>query len=130
MQRYSAKHAMLFVSALVMGLTACASSGGTARPSGASANRIVRAELEAFGGQADAYQAVQRLRPRWLQVRSGMGNTSVVLYVDGGRLGGVTELRSLRPSQIEQMEYMSASDATTRFGTGHSGGAVLVTTRR
>jgi hypothetical protein len=53
-----------------------------------------------------------------------------VLYVDGGRRGGVTDLRSLRPAEIAQMDYMSASDATTRFGTGHSGGAVLVTTRR
>jgi hypothetical protein len=129
-QIYSTKRAMLFVSALLLGLTACASGGGTARPAGANANRIVRAELDAFGGQADAYQAVQRLRPRWLQVRSGVGNTVAVLYVDGGRRGPVTELRSLRPTEIQRMEYMSASDATTRFGTGHSGGAILVTSLR
>lgn len=130
MQIYSTKRAMLFVSVLLLSLTACASSGGTARPAGAGANRIVRAELDALAGQTDAYQVVQRLRPRWLQVRAGIGNTMPVLYVDGGRRGGVTDLRSLRPAEIAQMDYMSASDATTRFGTGHSGGAVLVTTRR
>jgi hypothetical protein len=28
------------------------------------------------------------------------------------------------------MEYMGPSDATTRFGTGHTGGAILVTSIR
>ena len=48
------------------------------------------------------------------------------LYIDGARRSGVDELRSLRGPDIQQMEFMSASDATTRFGTGHQGGAILV----
>jgi hypothetical protein len=32
-------------------------------------------------------------------------------------------------TEISQIEYMSASDASNRFGTGHTGGAILVTSR-
>jgi hypothetical protein len=33
----------------------------------------------------------------------------------------------ITPELIRQVEYLGASDATTRYGTGHSGGAILVT---
>jgi hypothetical protein len=87
----------------------------------------VQAELQPLG-QLDALQAVQRLRTRWLQTRAGL--EAPVLYVDGTRRGSADELRFLRADEIERMEYMSPSDATTRFGTGHTGGAILVTSIR
>ena len=86
----------------------------------------MRAELEPLG-QMSALQAVERLRPRWTQSRAG---DSPVLYVDGARRSSVNDLQSIRLNDVEQMEYMSASDATTRYGTGHAGGAIMVTTRR
>jgi hypothetical protein len=30
---------------------------------------------------------------------------------------------------IREIHYINASDATTRFGTDHVGGAILITTR-
>ncbi|MGY8776880.1 MAG: hypothetical protein ACKVIN_02030, partial [Longimicrobiales bacterium] len=109
---------------------ACASGGAaSSRPAGATTNRIVRAEITALTPM-DAFQAIERLRPRWLQSRAGAGADPPVLYVDGARRGATSDLASMRASEIEQMEFMSASDATTRYGTGHGGGAVQVTTRR
>jgi hypothetical protein len=129
MRATSSRNAVLLVFALAVSLAGCASSGGgTARPEGATSNRIVRAELEPLG-QVDALQAVQRLRSRWVQTR-GAGGDAAVLYVDGTRRGSADELRFIRVADIQMMEFLSAGDATTRYGTGHMGGAILVTSVR
>lgn len=130
MRAHSSRRVVLLAFALALGVTACASGGGGgSRPAGASSTRIVNEEIVALG-QVTALQAIERLRPRWLQSRAGIGGDPPVLYVDGARRGSVGDLSSMRTSDIEQMEYMSGSDATTRFGTGHGGGAIMVTTRR
>ncbi len=127
MRATTSRRQFVFTVVLAVGLGACASGGGnSSRPAGSSSTRIVRAELEPLG-QMSALQAVERLRPRWTQSRAG---DSPVLYVDGARRSSVNDLQSIRLNDVEQMEYMSASDATTRYGTGHAGGAIMVTTRR
>ena len=130
MHARSSKRLILLAFALALGVTACASGGGGAsRPAGATSNRIVFEEIQALG-QVTALQAVERLRPRWLQLRAGVTGDPPVLYVDGARRGSPNDLNTMRAMDVEQMEYMSGSDATTRFGTGHQGGAILVTMRR
>jgi hypothetical protein len=52
------------------------------------------------------------------------------LYVDGMSRGYVTELTSLRTSSVERMQYLSGPEATSRYGTDHGDGAILVTLRR
>lgn len=129
MRATSSRNAVLLAFALTVGIAGCASSGGgTARPEGSTSNRIVRAELEPLG-QVDALQAVQRLRSRWVQAR-GAGGDAPVLYVDGTRRGSADELRFIRVADVQMMEFLSAGDATTRYGTGHMGGAILVTSIR
>ena len=129
MRATSSRNAVLLAFALAVGLAGCASGGGgSSRPAGATSNRIVRAELEPLG-QVDALQAVQRLRSRWVQARGAASDTPI-LYVDGTRRGSADELRFIRTADIEMMEYLNAGDATTRYGTGHMGGAILVTSVR
>lgn len=127
MRATTSRRQFIFTVVLAVGLGACASSGGgSSRAAGSSSTRIVRAELEPLG-QMSGLQAVERLRPRWMQSRGG---DLPVLYVDGSRRSSVQDLQSMRLNDIEQMEFMSASDATTRYGTGHSGGAIMVSSRR
>ena len=84
-------------------------------------------KLDPDGGGCS--EAVQRLRAAWLRPR--VNTPSPVLYVDGARRGpATTELGFMRTSEIERLEYMSSNDATTRYGVGHVGGAILVTTIR
>jgi hypothetical protein len=125
----SSKGLLIFAMALALGTAGCAAGagGGTSRPAGATSTRIVRAELEPLG-QLSALRAVERLRPNWLRSRSGIDTP--VLYVDGSRRGNTSDLANLMASEIQQIEYMSASDATNRFGTGHAGGAILVQSLR
>lgn len=126
MRPSSSRNLMVFALVLAFGLTGCASGGGSSRPAGATSNRIVEAEFEGLG-QVNAYQAIERLRPRWLQMRGG---EEPVLHIDGTRRGDVGDLRSYQISDIEEMEYLSGNDATTRFGTGYAGGVIMVTTAR
>lgn len=80
-----------------------------------------------------AYQAVRRLRPQWLRRRgvSSMrspGSGQIVAYVDGVRAGGAEALERVQAVVVVEMEYLSGPEATTRFGAGHGGGAILVRT--
>jgi hypothetical protein len=53
----------------------------------------------------------------------------VVVYVNGARAGTVRELEQFSRASIKEMRYFSPTDATTRWGTGHTLGAISVTTR-
>jgi hypothetical protein len=71
------------------------------------------------------------LRPRALSLR-GRGNAavSVVAYLDDVRLTDLRSLQNVWRERVYEIRYLSASEATTRWGTGHASGAVLVITRR
>jgi outer membrane cobalamin receptor len=108
---------------------ACASAGTASGGSGP----ITRADLE-HASMRDAYEVVQRLRPAWLQTRGRISIQSTtaqnpVVYVDNIRYGDPGSLRQVSVDAIDEIRYMGASEATTRYGTGHAGGVILVTTR-
>jgi hypothetical protein len=75
------------------------------------------------------YDAMQRLRPRWLRSRSTIGGDAVlpVVYVDGVRGGDISFLQSIRIEEVERARFINARDARTRCGTGHPGGGIEVT---
>jgi hypothetical protein len=89
--------------------------------------------------RADAYFLVQRFRPWWLSDRSnspsGSGGwyeteSKVRLYVDGiPSPFGIENLKTISGEHVLEIRHLSPMDATTRYGTGHSAGAILVTTR-
>lgn len=117
---------LLATAALSVGGVACASSGSTDGVRRGGPNRILRSELETVS-QGSLWDAISRLRPRWLQNR-GQGLPEVLL--DGSRQGGVEFLRQLQINDVESAEFVNARDATTRWGTGYPAGAIMVTTRR
>lgn len=129
--------------ALVVG--GCASGGGSAGTSATasmtaaagprgSANVIVAAEIPGTGAQ-NALEVIQQLRPSMLRTRNGSTGegatgTNIVIYVDGVRAGERMTLTAVPAANIREIRFLSASDATTRFGTGHPVGAILVATKR
>jgi hypothetical protein len=48
------------------------------------------------------------------------------VYLDSNRYGSLGSLRSLSLGGIQEVRYFGASEATNRFGTGHTGGAIVV----
>ena len=112
-------------------LLACATTQGSGPR---RSSRVLTADEIAEGAANTAYEAVQFARPRWLTGRqSPMGGSrnpsQPVVYLDGLLFGDLSELRRIRATEVERMEYLNPSDATIRFGTNHDGGAILVTTR-
>jgi hypothetical protein len=117
---------------LMLGATAaCASSGGGGGGGGAG-NAITREMIDNPSNQ-NAFTIVQRFRPRWLSPRTQgtIANPEpsfAQVYVDDVRFGPIDTLYRIDGTQIERIEYMSGLDATTRFGIGHDGGAIMVWT--
>jgi hypothetical protein len=84
-------------------------------------------------GENNLYDAIDRLRPRWLQVRSRtsvQGATPIVVFRDNARIGGVEVLRSMRIEGIEEVRFINATDATTRWGMGYGSGVIEVISHR
>jgi len=82
---------------------------------------------------ANVYDAIRRLRSDWLRIRGATstreGGGGIVVYVDGVRAGGVDRLEQITLTQVVKVRYVGPSDATTRWGTGHSAGVIEVLTR-
>jgi hypothetical protein len=120
--------ALLLICILLVG--ACGSSGTQSRGS----RDVLTAEEISRASGMTAYDVIQQLRPQFLRIRSGRsiqgsGQAEPVIYVDNIRSGGLAALRSIRAESVEEIRYIGASDATTRFGTGHMAGAILVRLR-
>jgi len=124
---------MLTTSLSLVLLSACASGGGGGG-GGGGGDIITREQLEAQGTQQeDPYAVIQRLRPNWLRAKtasfSAGGRIYPVVFLNGTRYGELDTLRSFRITEIESIQYIGATDATTRFGTGYQGGIIMVRTR-
>lgn len=81
-----------------------------------------------------AHHAIEILRRTWLRRRGARTpnnpDNRPSVYVDGVRVGPIEELFGISAEYIERISLLSPTDATTRFGTGHASGAILVVTRR
>ena len=121
---------------VVLGLVligACSQAQPEGRPT-RDRNVLTAAELERVAVET-AYDAIQRLRPDFLRPRGRLSleNPAAslpVVYLDDIRLGGPDALRTIRVADVHEIRYLSASDATTRYGTGHPGGVIAVITRK
>jgi len=118
-----------------------APSGATAVPRG-NANLITQEEI-AGGSYQTALDIVQNLRPSMLRgrgVTTGVTGADasgyegpvagVVVYLEEVRLGGIESLRSIPAAGVKEIRFVSARDATTRWGTGHPSGAIQVITKK
>lgn len=124
-QRRTRTAIALLILALAGG--ACGTGGSTPAAPRGSLDRITEAELASID-QLSAFEAIQRLRPRWFQTRTGV---LPMVHLDGSvRADGEEILRAIPCSDVAEMHYLNAPDATTRFGTGYTSGAILITTKK
>jgi hypothetical protein len=112
---------------------ACTSPGAqAARP---ATRNVILADDIARVGATNALEAIQRLQPRMLAKQRGPSSitfenqTQIAVYLDGTRFGGIETLSLIEATPILEIRFLSASEATFRFGTGNSGGAIVITTR-
>lgn len=115
---------------VLVGTGACA-SGGSGSSSG-SATVITGEQLMATN-QNNLFQALQNLRPQWLRSRGSASLTSptqVMLFVNEAPYGTVNDLSSIPIDAVQDIRFLNASEAGSRYGTAAgAGGLLLVRTR-
>jgi len=130
------RHVIRFAAFAIVLATApgCASSG-VSRAGGPkhSAYMISDEEISSAQGVVTVYDAIQRLRPQWLtnsRARNIGTNDQLIVYLDTNRYGTIESLRQMPIGGITDIRYLSAAEATNRFGTGHAGGAIVISMSR
>lgn len=126
---------VLFVAVLAVA-GGCASTSG-ASTGGGDRELLTRADLEPLE-HLNAYDAIRRLKPAWLRMGRGAGSIDagmqarrgVQVYVDGAPHGFADQLKQIAVRDVREIRHLAPRDATIRFGTDHTEGAILVTTRR
>ena len=135
---------VLMAAAVIAVSSGCSSSGSSSSATGAprapsrQQDVITAAEIaERAADASNALQVVQKLRPQMLTTRgrfspadSSDAGARPRVVVDGVAIGQVENLVNVNAISVMEIRYISATDATTRFGTGYVGGAILVTTKK
>lgn len=129
-----------FLSVLLVALlvsAGCASSGGGTNVRRDS--RMLTPEEIATVPVTNLYEAVERLRPRWLEMRDvrslGTGAGQIVVFLNNSYVGGPETLRQFQAHQIVRIRYLDASQASATL-TGYDtsrhvvAGIVLETAER
>jgi hypothetical protein len=120
---------------LVMAVTSCVTASAGGGTGGSAGDVITAAELEQHQGE-DLLALIMRSRPTWLHMRrqptADQPDTNpMVVVIDGvPQQPGLDPLRVLKVSDLRDVRRLSPSDATMRFGTNMTAGAILVTTKR
>jgi hypothetical protein len=85
----------------------------------------------------NAYQIVERLRPRLLAQQTTLGSSGgvgshttppVTVYVGMSAIGGIDKLASIPAETVREVRYLDAGAARVRFGLPE-GRAIVVTPR-
>jgi hypothetical protein len=117
---------------LLAGVAACTANPDATGGPRYDANVLTRADLEASNA-SNAYEAIERLRPRWLvpRVRSANMPVEVVVYFNNSAVGGVAALRQFSLDGIVEIRYLDPAEAQNRLPAGGmslNGGAIQIRT--
>jgi len=78
------------------------------------------------------YDAIQALRPIWLQARGTNSlqatATQVQVYLDNNHLGGPETLSTVSLGSVVYIRHYDGAAATARWGLDHGQGAIYVST--
>jgi hypothetical protein len=117
--------------------------------------KLITAEEVSEAGVNTAYDVVQKLRSDWLrqgqrqmtvygrtgragdqagageetgtlETASPSSSTKLAVFVDGTELGGVDELQRIQSNRIEEMRFLSGSDAQQQYGSRYAAGVIQV----
>jgi hypothetical protein len=125
---------LALLAALVVLTAACASAGGPAGPA------FVPAVAPVTGAQLDSLDAgslldaLRRLRPDYLRTRGASlrepNGRPPSVFLNGAPHGDVGVLATIPTRLVAEVRLVRPPEARQRFGSEHTGGIILVTTRR
>jgi hypothetical protein len=111
-------------------ITACASGGGPSAPR--TRQDILEAQEISTITVSNMYEAVQRLRPQWLQVRAQQsfnGTTAIAVFQGRTYLGGPEALKEVGPEAATRLRYLdgvTASATLPGLGSMHVEAAIVI----
>ena len=117
----------VFVVAALIAISACAHSAQLDEPR--ARNNVLTREEIAAAPVGNAYEALDRLRPSFLRPHPTGGRPATAyatVFIDGVRRGTPDVLRSVAANSIAEIRYLTAADATTRYGLDVQGGVIDV----
>jgi hypothetical protein len=134
--------AMQWRSVLTLGMAASLASGcATTRSSTPITDPDVITEDQIVRSKAtNAYDVIATISPKMFTAHGaattrgdqpptpGRQALPVVVYVDNVKVGLVEELKTLGKVDLKEIRYLSPRVATDRWGQGHPGGVIYVTT--
>jgi len=107
--------------------------------------RVITTEEIEQAQETNAFQVVEKLRPEFLvsmarQHTLGRGavqqpdlgysqpdpEPTAAVFVDGTEMGGVDELRRIQSTVVEEIRYLSGSEAQTKYGPRFPAGVIEV----
>ena len=117
---------------LAFSFQGCASTGSGP---GGSRNLITRAQIEE--SQAiTAHDVIRALNPQWLRARGqtvGLANATPVtptVFMDGTRIGELDVLNAYQVRDIQEIRYLDAGRAASRYGMGFPRGIIEIISLR
>jgi hypothetical protein len=122
-------HRIVAAFSLALAVTSCAA--GSHRSGATTDRNLITSEMIQERHFSTAYEVVESLRANWLSSRgldSFGAPTTVQVYLDITRMGGLDQLRSISTQNIVYIRYYDGIAATARWGLDHGGGAILVST--
>jgi len=129
-------HRIVFAAALLLPLLGCGPPPAPEGPFGIRNRAILTVEeiRESQPSGWTAHDLIAQLRPEYLRSRGASSlrdpaPVTATVYLDNVRFGSLETLKVISADQIRRVEYINAADATTRFGTNHLGGAILILTK-
>ena len=112
--------ALFLLTTLMVGCMSYPDTGAA----GADQNRLTGQEV-IDSGETNLYDAVMRLRPRWIR-------SNTVVYMDGVSIGGTDALRDWPQDTALSMEWLDPMQASGRlpdFNPSNVAGVIVIRTR-
>ncbi len=111
----SLKHLYPIAVAAALGCATTGSAPGVRRDS----NLITEQEIAAISA-TNAFEAVEKLRPRFLHSRgrnlSGSDSGLPDVYLGSQRYGDVSSLHNIAATDVREIRFYNAAEAATKFG--------------
>lgn len=102
----------------------CGSNGGERKPS-KPRNFIPYEEIQTITGATTAQDIVELARPFWLSSKG----IDPQVYMNNIQMGSVEALDRVSVISIQEIRYLSPTEATTMFGTNNMGGVISIKSR-
>jgi hypothetical protein len=126
---------LLFLAFAVLAATACSGAPQNTPGTSRDPDMISTVEIDPLRSYS-VHEIIQRLRPRWLQVRSNSslsgGSSEILVYQGQMRLGGVDMLRSIRGAELLRLRWLDTSEAVAQLpgiGSMRPAGVILLEMR-